>query len=404
MHRLKSLILAVGLAAAAPLAAQVGLSPPKLDITLDESGKPSTHSIRIVNFGDQPVEVQVVVYNWDMDDDNQVRILPPDEQSLDQWMVLNPLRFTLPAEGSQAVRFSIRPKVKPEPGEHRAMIFFEQVPPADKAPEIRFVFRLGAAVYGQVGELTRIGELHSAEAGDLAASFDVSSVGTANMRFSGQYAVWPAAAFPGAENTAAIEELEEAGATLPEPIVQAGPLPPTAVLPGTRRKIKLGFAEALEAGDYVLDLNGALGETVVDMAVPFSATGEEITRSGRIHGIERVGSTISFDVSSLGTARVAFDGQYAIWPAPSYPGAKQTPPLDGLAEGRAQLPESVLEAGLLPVEPVLPNDRRKILLQLEQAPPPGDYVLDLNGSLGKAAIDLGVPFTVEAPASKPPSP
>lgn len=314
-------------------------------------------------------------------------------------MVLNPLRFTLPAEGSQAVRFSVRPKVKPEPGEHRAMIFFEQLPPEEKSPEIRFIFRLGAAVYGHVGELTRIGELHSAEAGDQSASFDVSSVGTANMRFSGQYAVWPAAAFPGAESTRVIEGLDQPDVTVPEPIIQAGPLPPTAVLPGTRRTVKLEFSEALEAGDYVLDLNGALGETEVDMAIPFSSTGEEVSRSGRIHGVAVVGSTVSFDVSSLGTARVAFEGQYAIWPAASYPGADKTEPFDGIAEGGARLPETVLEAGLLPVEPVLPKDRRKILLQLEQAPPPGDYILDLNGRLGRVSVNVGVPFTVEATPS-----
>ncbi len=388
---LKRLPLAVWLlAAAAPIAAQVGLSPPKLDIVIDESGKPSTHSIRIVNFGDQAAEVQVVVYNWDMDDNNQVRILPPTEQSLDQWMVLNPLRFTLPAEGSQTVRFSVRPKVKPEPGEHRAMIFFEQVPPEDKSPEIRFIFRLGAAVYGQVGELTRIGELHSAEAGDQGASFDVSSAGTANMRWSGQYAIWPAAGYPGAEKTAAIEGLDSPDTIVPEPILQAGELPPTAVLPGTRRTVKLEFAEALEAGDYVLDLNGALGETEVDMAVPFSAIGEKVTRSGRIHGVEVAGSTIGFDVSSLGTARVAFEGQYAIWSAESFPGAKETEAFEDLTS----LPESVLEAGLLPTEAVLPRDRRKILLQLEKAPPPGDYVLDLNGRLGRVAVNVGVPFSV----------
>ncbi len=400
MKSLKRLLAAWLLAA--PVAAQVGLSPPKLDITVDPSGKPSTHSIRIVNFSDQAAEVQVVVHNWDMDEDNQVRILPPDEQSLDQWMVINPLRFTLPADGSQAVRFSVRPKVRPEPGEHRAMIFFEQVPPEDKAPEIRFIFRLGAAVYGQVGELTRIGELHAVEAGGYAAGFDVGSVGTANVRFAGQYAVWPAATFPGAGATRPIDGLDQPGATVPEPIVEADLLPPTAVLPGTRRKVTLQLKEALAAGDYVLDLNGTLGETEVDLAVPFSSTGEEVTRSGRIHGIEVVGSTITFDVSSRGTARVAFEGQYAIWPAATYPGAEATAAFDGLAEGAARLPETVFQAGLLPAEAVLPQDRRKILLQLPAAPPPGDYVLDLNGRLGRVKLDLGVPFSIGEPAAPPP--
>ena len=39
-------------------------------------------------------------------------------------MIINPVEFTIPAGGEQVVRFAVRPRAQPEPGEHRAMVFF----------------------------------------------------------------------------------------------------------------------------------------------------------------------------------------------------------------------------------------------------------------------------------------
>lgn len=376
---------------AAPLWAQIGLSPPKLDITIDESGKPSAHSIRVVNFGDEEVEVQVVVHNWDMDESNTVRILPPTEQSLDQWMAISPLRFTIPPEGSQVVRFSVRPLVEPEPGEHRAMLFFEQVPPEQTGPEIRFIFRMGAAVYGQVGETIRIGKLHSAQADGYSAQFDISSIGTANVRFDGQYAVWPADLYPGAEQTQPIDGLESGDYSAPGPIIEAGTLPPTAVLPGTRRVVDMNLREALDAGDYVLDLNGSLGETPIDLAVPFSSTGEQVQRVGLIRGAEVKGAKVKLLVMAKGTARVRLEGQYAVWRAQAFPGADKTALID-LSQGDA-VPEDIIEIGPLPDVAVMPRDRRVVEFDLRHTLPPGDYVLDVNGRLGETVVNRALPFS-----------
>ncbi len=267
-----ALALAAILMLAAPLAAQppkLGVSPSTFNIEI--GSRPVTQSFRVFNYDDDAFDAEITVHNWDLDEDNKTRILPPTEQSLDQWIVVNPVRFTIPPRSSQVVRFSIRPRVEPAPGEHRAMIYLISKPAAGKELGVRFNLRFGLAVYGHVGEVTRRGTLHAVDVDASSASFDVSSEGSANVRFDGQYAVWPADAYPGAEATTRIAD-PEAPEALPEPVVTAGGLPNKPVLPGTRRRIPLRLAQALPPGDYVLDLNGSLGETEIDMAVAFSVS------------------------------------------------------------------------------------------------------------------------------------
>ena len=92
MRRSLPSILLVFLAVT-PAAAQIGVSPPVVEIDLNEPAR--TRTVRLFNYGNSPVEVQVRVHNWELDEVNRVRILPPTEQSLDQWLVINPLHFTI---------------------------------------------------------------------------------------------------------------------------------------------------------------------------------------------------------------------------------------------------------------------------------------------------------------------
>jgi len=245
--------------------AQIGVSPARIE--LEVGSQPTTESLSVVNFGDAPVEVQASVLHWDLDERNEVRTIAPTEQSLDQWIVINPLRFTVPAGGSQTVRFSVRPRVAPEPGEHRAMIYFTQQLEPDGERQIRVRFRVGVAVYGQVGEVRRNGTLHAVKVIDGTnppeARFDLSSDGSANVRMLGRYAVWRAEDYPGVQPALPTDELP-VGALL------GGALPSRPVLPGTRREIILQTTGSLEPGRYVLDLRGTLGESPVDRAVPFT--------------------------------------------------------------------------------------------------------------------------------------
>ena len=258
--------------------AQVAVSPPRFELEL--GSRPVNESLKVLNLGEDPVTVEVSVYPWVLDENNQVQIVEPDEQSLDQWMVINPLRFTIPGSSSQVIRFSIRPRVEPEPGEHRAIIYLKQILPEvteERAP-LRVSFRLGVGVYAWVGNVTREATIHSVE--PVSASnppsfeLDISSSGTAHVRLQGQYAVWRAEDFPGSEATSKIEGIDTASAEIPEVVQEVGTLPTIPVLPGTRRSLALQLLEDLPPGDYVLDLNGAAAGVAIDQAIGFEVRPE----------------------------------------------------------------------------------------------------------------------------------
>jgi hypothetical protein len=267
----------------------IAVSPPYLEFEIGKLSR--TQSFKLVNFSKKAVKVRVSVNHWMLDEQNKVKILPPTEQSLDQWLIINPLEFTIPAQGEQTVRLGVSPRVQPELGEHRAMVYFSSEP--EEAPVQGGVMvkgRLGAAVYGYVGDLKRVGTLHgvsvNATSKKATAVFDITSSGRNNIRMKGQYAIWPAAQYPGAAATQLIPNLDDflnpadkppeksekskkSEAMLPKGLLEAGLLPLLPVLPQTRRQLSLQFQKPLPPGQYVLDLNGTLGETPIDKGIPF---------------------------------------------------------------------------------------------------------------------------------------
>jgi len=254
-RRLVVLAAFAAVAAAAPAGAQLGVAPTRFEIDLDEGS--STHSVRVLNLGQRDSLVEVEVLNFDLDEDNKVRILPPDEQSLDQWMVLNPLRFRIPAGGSQAVRFSIRPRVQPAPGEHRAMLYFTEVvdPDAPPAQGIRALHRIGIAVYAWAGEESRSATVHGLIVAERSVKIDVEATGTVHVRAAGTWSV----------------------RTLGDPpsVPASGDLPSTPVLPGTRRSLPIPLPPDLEPGEYRILVEGTVGEAPLDLSAAFVVPGPD---------------------------------------------------------------------------------------------------------------------------------
>jgi hypothetical protein len=268
-------VIVLGLAAVARAAtppAQLAVSPSKFEVSL--SGRPTTETVTVMNLGKEDVEIEVAVASWDLDEQNQIRLLEPDEQSLERWIVINPLHFVIPAGRSQAVRFSIRPRVSPVEGEHRAMIYFNQILPKTTRSVVRVRFSVGVAVYAYAGEPRRDGTLHQVSivpgSNPPLARLDISSTGSAHVRIAGAYAIYPAAGFPGTQLTSWSPDTHPQEIPVPPDAVTAGALPPRPVLPDTRRDVVLQTYEPLPPGNYVLDLNGELNGKTIDMAVPFT--------------------------------------------------------------------------------------------------------------------------------------
>jgi Pili and flagellar-assembly chaperone, PapD N-terminal domain len=266
-----SLIGAIALGIPNATAVEIGVSPPRFEVQMN--GKTRSQSINITNFSDKPVEMRVYVRTWTTSEENELQEIESTEESLDRWIVFTPSRFTIPPNSTQNVRFAIRPKVQPKPGEHRAVLYLEEVlPNSENLPALTTIARMPIVIYGYAGEVKRVGVINSvnveAQPDKVKAVFDVSSTGNAHVRMKGQYAIWRAAGYPGASATKPLNNLSKA--KLPENILQIGSLELPPVLPDTRRQILLSIVKKLPPGNYVLDLNGELSGTLIDKGIPFT--------------------------------------------------------------------------------------------------------------------------------------
>ena len=263
----------------------IGVSPPRFELDIGKG--PVNESLRVFNFGTEPARIRVNVHDWTLDEANQVQLVPPSEQSLEQWLIINPVAFELPPGEVQTVRFSVRPKVQPIEGEHRAIVYLEQEPRvigtgSDGEP-MRVVGKLGVAIYGYAGEVSRRGQLHGlqvdAERSVPTARFDLSSLGNAHVRLRGHYAIWPAGTYPGATETIRQSE-EQTELALPDGALEVGQLPQMPVLPDSRRTILVSGQQPLPPGNYVLDVNGEIAGEAIDVGIPFAVTAPEPSAVG----------------------------------------------------------------------------------------------------------------------------
>jgi hypothetical protein len=265
--------LALGISPAQAI--NIGINPQRIHLDIS-SNKTRSQSVRILNLDSKPIELKVYVQSWVMDDKNELQTIPPQEQSLEQWIVYTPSRFVIPPRGAQTIRFAVRPRVKPKSGEHRAVMFVEEIPSKDStnSKSTRIIARLGVPIYGYVGDIKRVGVLNSVnvdtKTDNLNAIFDISSQGNGYVRLNGQYSIWPADKYPGAEATKPIEGLGKPDTKIPENLVDAGLLPQAPVLPDSRRRLLLPIKKKLPPGKYVLDINGELNGVIIQKGVPFT--------------------------------------------------------------------------------------------------------------------------------------
>lgn len=248
-----------------PPPGQIGVAPSMFELAIGQN--PVNESVRIFNLKKTPTTVKVEVYNWTLDEKNEVKLLPPDKQSLDRWMLINPLSFTLEPGKSQVVRFSIRPTVKPDPGEHRAIIYFVEQPAvanADSAKALEILFKLGVGVYGHADPVKHAGMLNNLAFDKSSASLnaDISNSGNVNTRLKGNYSLWKKDTFPGIGAAAKFAEGEKQEKQ-PAGMIIAGQINQTPVLPGNRRTISTQIPLPKTPGSYILAVNASIdGKTV----------------------------------------------------------------------------------------------------------------------------------------------
>ncbi len=250
-----------------PPPGQIGVAPSMLELSI--GSKPVNESLRLFNLKKTTTKVNVEVYNWTLDENNEVKLLPPDEQSLDQWMLINPMSFTLEPGKSQVVRFSVRPPVKPAPGEHRAIIYFTEEPVEGEAEQedkpVEILFKLGVGIYAYADEIQRASSMPAFRFDNKALTIKapITNNGNVHTRLKGTYSIWKKAYFPGFNDIDKYltgDDREKA----PEGLIATGQLNQTPVLPGNTRTIVTQLPELKGPGSYVIAVSGTLDEKKIE--------------------------------------------------------------------------------------------------------------------------------------------
>ena len=249
----------------------IAVSPARIEVAL--TARPKTKTIKVVNYGKEATSVAVRVAHFDLDENNKVREIAPTPQSLDQWLIVRPLKVKIPPGKTATIRFAIRPLTRPAPGEHRAIIFLEQHDAKLDQPgnRLNIGYRIGVAVYAYASPKRIQSKLHAIAVSKSSYSLDVESLGNSHSRITGMFGLWPKDKYPG--DSSARASVASANASgKPNAAVAgsqiSGKLPSLPVLPGYRRKITKGWRQPLKSGLYRFVAVGAVGEAQFTRVLP----------------------------------------------------------------------------------------------------------------------------------------
>lgn len=276
-YAIRAVLMLCSLLIAANLQAQpaprMGISPDRYQIVFDERGG-ETQSILVQNMSDEPLSLSLSVSNWALNDENQITVVPPTESSLDQWIVINPMRVTIPPGAPQTIRWAIMPRLKPVEGEYRAIIFIEEeLPPREKVEgtEVRMKMRYGLPIYAHVGstiESAQLNEIAVTRLGDKL-NLDITNDGNIHARLSGNFGIWPSDEFPGTD--AALKQLQSVNADNEQEMdFVVGNMPPSVILPGNRRVLNMPFPLHDETGNYTIQLNADFAQVEITETLSFT--------------------------------------------------------------------------------------------------------------------------------------
>ena len=242
---------------------QIAVSPSVLEVKI--GSKPVNESIRLRNLKNIPVTIKVDVYNWTLDEHDKVKILPPAAKSIDQWMVINPVKFTIEPGKEQVIRFSIRPQSTPIPGEYRAMISFTQQSAGLNAGGVEVLFNLGVGVYGYADPLKHAAILNSLtfDRSTGALKVDVQNNGNVHTRLKGDYAIWKKGTFPGFKEMSNYLNLPK-GQKHPEGFIASGIMNNAPVLAGSKRTITTLIPLPKGNEEYIVAVEGDIDDKRIE--------------------------------------------------------------------------------------------------------------------------------------------
>ena len=248
----------------------IGVSPSRLEIQVED--RTTTGSATVLNMSSHDITVKTSVVSFDLDEQNQFRELAPEDGSLARAMMINPSEFTIPANGSQTVRFAIMPDRLAGGGEHRAMLFFSELVDTTQAG-VKLNFRLGMPIYANVGEPNPVAVFNDAtfDAGKRLLALDVSSLGNAQVKPMGYYLWWPLSDFPAeARAFRRVSEFARDPSLASGSELSGGRIVTKPVFAGTRRTVVANLAPPPDGGEYMLVLQVDAGGQQIRKAIEYA--------------------------------------------------------------------------------------------------------------------------------------
>lgn len=98
---------------------QLGVAPPRVDKTVAVSqGKRFDQSIVLYNYNNKPKTIELSLF----DTNKQHKLIKPQKNTLSPWAIINPTHFTIPVNGEQTIRISIRPPLSFPKKTHYAIL------------------------------------------------------------------------------------------------------------------------------------------------------------------------------------------------------------------------------------------------------------------------------------------
>jgi len=247
------LLLSSMLYAVVPPKAKIGVSPSRFELLYDNKRK--TNVITLINYSNKKITAEISLSNWTLEN-GQIKNIAPTPQSLDQWILITPVRFTIKPNDTKTIRFAIRPRTKPTSGEHRAMIWIDEILPEGDSEGIRFKFQLGVPVYLNVPPTYAKGLLNQITTTVGKESIDVTLAlqnrGNVHDRLTGSISLWKASSnISKAQRDNIVKKDLKNKALISTITLPAGP-----VLPKLKAKDILSIPKPKRKGKYLLYLKG----------------------------------------------------------------------------------------------------------------------------------------------------
>ncbi|NHQ60814.1 molecular chaperone [Chlorobium sp. BLA1] len=238
------------------------VSPKMFELKLGSG--PISESIQLKNNSDSPISLSATVRNWTIDEQNNLKTVPTEAESLDQWIVVTPEKITVEAGKEALVHFSVKPHAVTKPGEHRAIIYLTESYPTLSGDGIEVTFRQGIGIYGYSGAVRRAATLKSLKLDRTSGilNIEIENRGNVHTRFDGDYTIWKKGSFPGLKSLPVDLDWPH-NKKKPAGLISSGGLNRTPVLAGTSRTIKTLLPVAGIPTGYTVIVTGTIdGEKV----------------------------------------------------------------------------------------------------------------------------------------------